>query len=1063
MKFKKMLSLSIASIVLLSTAACTINSGSSIVGSNATSTTINTTTNNKITTPSASSRTSTPSATSTPSGSSRTSTSSATSKPSVSSTTSTPSATSKPSASNTTSTPTGTSSTDRPGDIEYPVNQEYLDLLAKGNLIYYNDFNSDNVVPTKWSESWGTKGLYSYAHPKNASDVVNEDNHKITNTKGALQLNDTDDNGTQLILDFGQELTGKVDGCVDITFIGGGSSWTFMQFQGTSSGKMNSEVFALRTNKTNLVYRLDGGSELTPTGTVSYTATSNFKLYFSFDLDSNTVTIRINDIEFLTDFTLSNNITSISGIKFVSSDKGSKTLNIDDLVVRNESYSLSELKTKTINDLNTAYTSYEIEAKYPSVLEETNAILAKAITDINASQVKANIPVIYNNAIKEIDSKIITLVKNDAISELDSYVDLKKYTTNKAEVENTLFSGKKEINASTTVSTINEILASYKSKLDAIKTDDELETALVAYQSTKSLELEKLVSDYEATYTNEALKTALDELLANGKALLLDGATIDEVDVLYNKALKAITEKVEEYCLENNIINIIEAKGDLETAYIEWQKIESAELYAVYYKLSSEADNKYKKIDDTLIREYPDNMRADIVGLKAGDYQIKLVAISNNVETATVYANASVMAHNRDGYSHFNKTDGVGAYNNDGTLKSNAEVLYLYQDNINTCTLNINGTTYTGIKDITQAIKKKNSTNPIAIRIIGKVDAGADGTGLSCQDFKSAYALGVKEADSVTFEGIGEDAILYNCGIAAFKSSNIEVRNIGFINWGGGKDGDGISLKESDHVWVHNNDIFYGNAGSDGDQAKGDGSMDLKDDSQYITISYNHFWDSGKMSLCGMKSESGDNWITYHHNWFDHSDSRHPRIRVMTVHVYNNYYDGNSKYGMATAMGGTAFSEANYFRNCPKPYLIGSQGTEAGAVLSGEKGNVIKAYNDYFEGTSTYIPYTSNCGTNFDVYVAKTRDEKVDSSVKTIGGYSYNNFDTDPSKIYSYTADDPLTAKQNVITYSGRINGGDFSWTFNNSVEDTSYSLNNELKAALNNYKSKLIAIQGVK
>ena len=217
MKFKKMLSLSIASIVLLSTAACTINSGSSTVGSNATSnssasTTINTTTNNKTTTPSATSK---------PSASSTTNTPSATSKPSTSSTTSTPSATSKPSASSTTSTPTGTSSTDRPGDIEYPVNQEYLDLVAKGNLIYYNDFNSDNVVPTKWSESWGTKGLYSYAHPKNASDVVNEDNHKITNTKGALQLNDTDDNGTQLILDFGQELTGKVDGYVDITFIGG--------------------------------------------------------------------------------------------------------------------------------------------------------------------------------------------------------------------------------------------------------------------------------------------------------------------------------------------------------------------------------------------------------------------------------------------------------------------------------------------------------------------------------------------------------------------------------------------------------------------------------------------------------------------------------------------------------------------------------------------------------------------------------------------------------------------------------------------------------------------------
>ena len=87
--------------------------------------------------------------------------------------------------------------------------------------------------------------------------------------------------------------------------------------------------------------------------------------------------------------------------------------------------------------------------------------------------------------------------------------------------------------------------------------------------------------------------------------------------------------------------------------------------------------------------------------------------------------------------------------------------------------------------------------------------------------------------------------------------------------------------------------------------------MDLKNDSQYITISYNHFWDSGKMSLCGMKSETGENFITYHHNWFDHSDSRHPRIRTMSVHVYNNYYDGNSKYGVGVTMGASDFVESN--------------------------------------------------------------------------------------------------------------------------------------------------------
>ena len=480
--------------------------------------------------------------------------------------------------------------------------------------------------------------------------------------------------------------------------------------------------------------------------------------------------------------------------------------------------------------------------------------------------------------------------------------------------------------------------------------------------------------------------------------------------------------------------------------------------YNVYYKLANEADSAYKIIDTQLIRKYPTYYRADILGLKAGNYTLKIEEDGTNLSTIT---SATVTQHDRSGFAHFSYSEGVGAYNNDGTLKAGAQVLYLTQSNINTCKLTINGKEYIGIKNITQAIKIKNKANPIAIRIIGKVDAGIAGTGLSCSDMNSAYALGVKEAQNVTFEGVGDDATLYNAGIAAFKCKNIEVRNLGFMNWGGGSDGDGISIKESEHVWIHNNDIFYGNAGSDGDQAKGDGSLDLKDDTKYMTVSYIHFWDSGKMSLCGMKSESGENFITYHHNWFDHSDSRHPRVRTMTVHVYNNYYDGVSKYGMATATGAQIFSEANYFKNSAKPYLIGGQGTEAGQVLSGEKGGVIKAYNDYFETTTEYKAYSVGCGTNFDVYVVNSRDEVVPSTVVTIGGYTYNNFDTDSTKMYTYTADSPEEAKNKVMAYAGRMNGGDFSWTFTDS-DNSSYSLNSALKNALNKYVGPNITIQGI-
>ena len=138
------------------------------------------------------------------------------------------------------------------------------------------------------------------------------------------------------------------------------------------------------------------------------------------------------------------------------------------------------------------------------------------------------------------------------------------------------------------------------------------------------------------------------------------------------------------------------------------------------------------------------------------------------------------------------------------------------------------------------------------------------------------------------------------------------------------------------------------------DQVKGDGALDTKK-STYITHSYNHFWDSGKCNLQGMKDETTDNKITYHHNWYDHSDSRHPRIRTCTVHIYNNYFDGNAKYGVGVTMGASAFVENNYFRSTAKmkPMLSSGQGTDAQGegTFSGEAGGIIKAFGNFFDGS----------------------------------------------------------------------------------------------------------------
>ena len=518
---------------------------------------------------------------------------------------------------------------------------------------------------------------------------------------------------------------------------------------------------------------------------------------------------------------------------------------------------------------------------------------------------------------------------------------------------------------------------------------------------------------------------------------------------------------------------ITEASGWLETAYVKWTPVTGATGYNVYVKSASASDSAYVQLDDELIRKYPSYMRADAVGLKAGDYVMKIVPLNNgkeNTAAAIVSDKLTVKAHDRSGFTFSSNSpvkNGVGAYNNDGTLKSNASVLYVTEANKNTVKMKIGNTEYTGVAAITQAIKAKNNCQPVAIRIIGQVTL----SGLACKDVSSAYAIGVKGASNVTFEGIGDDATLYEAGVAVFQSTGIEVRNLGLMNWGGGGDGDGISLKQSVGVWVHNNDVFYGNAGSDGDQAKGDGSMDLKDNSQYVTVSYNHFWDSGKMSLCGMKSESGENWITYHHNWFDHSDSRHPRIRTMSVHVYNNYYDGNAKYGVGAAKDSEAFVEANYFRNCNYPMLSSMQGSDvlAGGIFSSENGGVIKAYNNYMEGQKSVIYANSDTGTtsasatDFDAYLAASRSETVPSTYKAKqGGKTYSNFDTKVDLgVDTADIDAPADVPSIVTKYAGRVMGGDFKWTFDNSVDDTSYSLNRPLKDKLNAYKTSLVSVGG--
>ena len=506
------------------------------------------------------------------------------------------------------------------------------------------------------------------------------------------------------------------------------------------------------------------------------------------------------------------------------------------------------------------------------------------------------------------------------------------------------------------------------------------------------------------------------------------GAENDE----YNASVQAISfakkaDQGESGDIDNpaGVIQITEAKGWQESAYLKWAPFEGASSYNVYV-----GD---KKIDAQLIRQYKSYYRADVLGLKAGTYSVKVVPVNAEgaeIAGANTASNLVVKSYNREGFAHF-KYAGVGAYNNDGTLKAGAKVLYITAKTAKTVSTTVNTgkpETITGLQSIIDAYSKGKDTTPIAFRIIGKVN-------LSDLDHISSSAEGLQVKGAMmnmTFEGVGDDATVYGFGFLLREAESVEFRNFAIMRCLD----DAMSLDtDNSHVWIHNMDLFYGKKGGAADQAKGDGTVDIKGDSKYVTVAYNRFWDNGKASMCGMKSETGENWITYHHNWFDHSDSRMARVRTMSVHMYNNYYQHNDVYGIGATSGSSIFMESNYFDAVKRPIMSSLQGTDAmgDGTFSGEKGGLIKAYGNVFANKPenfSYITYAEN-NTSFDAYEVSDPSEQVPTSVKTlVGGTSYNNFDTNSSVMYTYAADKAEDVPSIVEGFygAGRLNHGDIDF-----------------------------------
>jgi hypothetical protein len=120
---------------------------------------------------------------------------------------------------------------------------------------------------------------------------------------------------------------------------------------------------------------------------------------------------------------------------------------------------------------------------------------------------------------------------------------------------------------------------------------------------------------------------------------------------------------------------------------------------------------------------------------------------------------------------------------------------------------------------------------------------------------------------------------------------------------------------------VHNIWVDHVNLLASGGESEGfDGLIDMKDNTQYVTLSYSTLSNSGRGGLIGSSdSDLTSSFVTFHHNMYTNIDSRTPLLRGGTAHIYNNSYVGLVESGINSRAGAKAKVENNYFKNSMNP------------------------------------------------------------------------------------------------------------------------------------------------
>ncbi|MGX5208925.1 pectinesterase family protein [Streptomyces violaceus] len=178
------------------------------------------------------------------------------------------------------------------------------------------------------------------------------------------------------------------------------------------------------------------------------------------------------------------------------------------------------------------------------------------------------------------------------------------------------------------------------------------------------------------------------------------------------------------------------------------------------------------------------------------------------------------------------------------------------------------------VTDQAALAKYAAAEEPYVIRVKGAVEMDPFGTEIPVASDKTI--IGVSDTAEIVHGGFTLDPGTHNVIIR-----NLTIRDTAIEgNWDcKDTDYDGIRLDTAHHVWIDH--IRFSRIC--------DGQLDIRKDSEYVTVSYNRFTNNNKTFGIGW-TPNVKTQITVDHNWFTGTKQRNPSAdNCAYAHLYNNY------------------------------------------------------------------------------------------------------------------------------------------------------------------------------